>query len=47
MATTLSAATMTVSITESISLNGKNQGGTSTVSIPDIKSVYKRIITFR
>ena len=45
MATTLSAATMTVSITESITLNGKNQGGTSTVSIPSIKSVYKRIIT--
>ena len=45
MASTISATTMTVSITESINLNGKNQGGTNSVSIPDIKSVYKRIIT--
>ena len=44
MATTLSAATMTVSITESVTLNGKNQGGTQTLSIPSIATVSKRII---
>ena len=45
MASTISAATMSVTITESITLNGKNQGGTSTVSIPSIKSVLKKIVT--
>ena len=45
MATTLSAATMTVSITESITLNGKNQGGTSTLSISSIAEISKRILT--
>ena len=45
MASTLTAATLVSTISESITLNGKNQGGTTTVSIPDIKSVYKRIIT--
>ena len=45
MASTLTAATMTVSINESIVLNGKNQGGTSTLSIASIKDIYKRIVT--
>ena len=44
MASTLSAATMTVTLTESINLNGKNQGGTQTLSIPSIATVNKRII---
>ena len=33
MASTVSAATMTVKITEDIVLNGVNQGGTNTQSI--------------
>ena len=45
MASTISAATMSVTITESITLNGKNQGGTNTLSIPSIAEVSKRIMT--
>ena len=45
MATTLSAATMTVSITESITLNGKNQGGTTINSFASITEISKRILT--
>ena len=45
MASTLTASTMTVSISESITLNGKNQGGSTTLSIASIKDIYKRIVT--
>ena len=45
MASTLTAATMTVTISESISLNGKNQGGTTTKSISSIAEITKRILT--
>ena len=45
MATTLAAATMTVSITESINLNGSNQGASNTLSIASIAQVSKRQIT--
>jgi len=45
MATTVTAATMTVSISESISLNGKNQGATNTLSISSINEVTNRIVT--
>ena len=44
MASTVTAATMTVTITESISLGGANYGGTKELSIPSIKEVYKRIV---
>ena len=44
MASTLTASTMTVTISESITLNGKNQGGTQTLSIPSIATVSRRII---
>ena len=44
MASTLTAATMTVTISESITLNGKNQGATNTKSISSIATVLKRII---
>jgi len=44
MASTLTASTMTVSVSESITLNGKNQGGTQTLTISSIKDVYKRIV---
>ena len=45
MATTITNATMSVTITESISLNGSNQGGTNTFSVADIDEVSKRIVT--
>ena len=45
MASTLTAATMTVSITESINLNGMNQGATNTLSIGSIAQVMKRHIS--
>ena len=45
MASTVTASTMTVSISESITLNGKNQGSTQTLNIASIKDVYKRIVT--
>jgi len=44
MASTLTASTMTVTISESITLNGKNQGGTQILSIPSIATVSRRIV---
>ena len=45
MASTLTASTMTVTISESITLNGANQGATTSMSVGSIAEVYKRIIT--
>tara|TARA_R110002020_G_scaffold138354_2_gene308296 strand:- start:24635 stop:25114 length:480 start_codon:yes stop_codon:yes gene_type:complete len=45
MATTLTAATMTVSITEALTLNGKNQGGTTITSFASIAEISQRILT--
>ena len=45
MASTITAATLTVKITENIDLNGKNQGGTNTLSISSIAEISKRILT--
>jgi|TARA_R100000458_G_C8208269_1_gene196600 hypothetical protein len=45
MASTITAAAMTVTITENITLNGQAQGGTNTFSVASINEVYKRIIT--
>ena len=45
MTSTVSAATMTVTVTESISLNGSNHGSTNTLSIGSINEVFKRIVT--
>jgi len=45
MASTVTAATMTVTLTESISLNGVDQGGTNTLTIASINEVMKRIVT--
>jgi len=44
MASTITAASMTVTITESISLNGKDQGGTTSLTVENIKEVFKRIV---
>mgnify|MGYP003145113403 CR=1 FL=1 len=45
MTSTLTAATLTVKITETISLNGKDQGSTNTLTISSINEVSKRIVT--
>ena len=45
MASTLTAATLTVKHTESITLNGQEQGGTNTFTVASIAQVSKRQIT--
>ena len=44
MTSTLTAATLTVKHTESISLNGKDQGASNTLTIASVTEVYKRIV---
>jgi hypothetical protein len=44
MATTITAATLTVTITESISLNGQDKGSTNTLTIASVTEVSQRII---
>ena len=44
MASTLTAATMSVTISENINLNGTNQGATNTLSLASIAEVSKRIV---
>ena len=44
MTSTLTAATMTVTVTESINLNGTNQGATNTLSLASIAEISKRIV---
>ena len=45
MASTITAATMTVTITEAISLNGQEEGATNTQTIASIAEISKRILT--
>ena len=45
MASTLSSATMTVRIVESIKLNGTEQGAVNTRTISSINEISKRILT--
>ena len=45
MASTISAADLKVKITEEVILNGKDQGGTTELTIASIKDVSKRIVT--
>ena len=45
MATTISNATLTVTLTESITLNGSEQGATNTLTHSNIDEVSKRIVT--
>ena len=45
MATTITASTMVISVTERINLNGSDQGSTNTISISSIAEISKRIIT--
>ncbi len=44
MATTITNATLTVTITESLSLGGTQYGGTKTLEIADINEAFKRIV---
>ena len=45
MTSTVTAATMTVKITETITLNGSDQGATNTLTIASINEISKRIVT--
>ncbi len=45
MATTLTNATLTVTITESITLNGVDQGGSQVLTIENINETDRRILT--
>ena len=45
MASTISAATATITITESINLNGSDQGGSNTLSIANVNESDRRIVT--
>ena len=45
MASTISATDLKVKITEEIILNGKDQGGTTELTIASISDIYKRIVT--
>ena len=44
MASTITSATLKVTLTEKIILNGRDQGSTNELSISSIKEVYKRIV---
>ena len=45
MASIVSAGTLKVKIIEEIKLNGKDQGGVTTLNIPSINEISKRILT--
>ena len=45
MASTISAGTLKVKIIEEIKLNGKDQGGITSLNIGSINEIYKRILT--
>ena len=45
MTSTVTAATLTVKITETITLNGSDQGATNTMTIASVNEVMKRIVT--
>ena len=45
MTSTITAATLTVTITEEVSLNGKDQGAKNTYTIASVKEISNRIVT--
>ncbi len=45
MASTITAATLTVTHTESISLNGSAQGATNSFTVASVNEISKRIVT--
>ena len=45
MPSTIVAATLTVTITEAVTLNGYDQGSSNVLTLPNINEVAKRIVT--
>ena len=45
MASTVTASTLTVSLTESINLNGQEMGATNTFTVASVNEVFKQIVT--
>ena len=45
MTSTITAATLTVTITEAVSLNGSDQGANNTLTVANINEILKRIVT--
>lgn len=45
MATTISVAALTVTITEAITLNGSDMGATNTLSVPAVAEISQRIVS--
>lgn len=45
MASTITAATLTVTITEAVTLNGYDQGSSNSLTISSVNEVTKRIVT--
>ena len=44
MASTITPATLTVTVTENINLNGQAQGGTNSFTVASINEIFKRIV---
>ena len=45
MASTITAASLTVTITESITLNGSNMGATNTLTVGSVNEINQRIVS--
>ena len=45
MTSTISAAVLTVTVTERVLLNGVDQGGTNTLTVESVNEILKRIVT--
>ena len=45
MASTVAAANLTITVSETINLNGTQQGGTNSVTISSINEIFKHIVT--
>jgi hypothetical protein len=45
MSSTITASTLTVNITETVSLNGRDQGAENTLTVANVNEIFKRIIT--
>ena len=45
MTSTITAATLTVTLTEAISLNGYDQGSKNTLTVDSVTEVSKRLVT--
>jgi hypothetical protein len=45
MTSTITAGTLTVKITETVSLNGSDQGANNTLTVANVNEIFKRIVT--